>query len=203
METWHTVLVAASVGLAAILTVLLSGVKDLLSEWFTRCVKRLRHKTYVQKIEKVATFLETLQRSRDVTKVDRYLVYHGRNCGGLPCPGKPYTVAAIHGWARDGSDPLQRYGFDQQVDLHYVKMLGDMMACGHSEQVTERMPEGAKLKQYFIDEGTKHARLFYLGLVDKELIYVCFASYGETFGVADLIKLTVITDRMRSLLETE
>lgn len=200
---WQSLLIAASVGLAALLTAAFSGLRLYINAWFVKHVKKLNRATYVRQIEKVSNFLQVLDECKLILEVDSILVYQGHNCGGLPSPGRPYTTRAIHGWRRDGKDPLKRYGFDNQVDLHAVKMLEDMIKVGVSFQVFEDMPKDAKLRSYFAAEGTKFARLYFLGLADSDMIFMSFASYTVTFSETDIENMLVLVDKMRSLLELE
>lgn len=200
---WQPILTALAIGAGAMVAAASLGLKELVAAWFKKVTKKVARATYVKQIEKVANFLEILDQCKEIREVDRILLYHGHNCGGLPSPGKSYTTRAIHGWSKDGKDPLKKYGFDNQVDLHYVKMLEDMIKAGVSTQVFDQMPKDAKLRSYFASEGTRYARLYFLGVLDYEMIYICFASYTDPFSDADVENMMVYVDQLRSLLEFE
>ncbi len=201
---WHSVLIAAGVGLAAIIAAVLSGLRGVILTWFNKAQRRMNRATYMKQIEKIAKFLEVLESARTIQEVDSLVVYHGHNCGGMPSPGGQYTVKAVHAWARNGTDPLDMYGFDQQVDLHYVKLLEDMIKTGFSIQQFQFMAEAAKLRSYFALEGVKHARFYFLGIVDtNEVIFVCFSSYTNDFNDLDKRRMEIYVDQIRSLLEFE
>lgn len=201
MEAWQAVLVALAGGIALLVTALFTGLKRVLDEWVAKFSKRVRKRTYIQQIEKLADFLEQFEKIKKIVEVQRCIIFHGHNCGGLPTPGKPYTVRAVHGWTtKEGKDdPGDKYDFDLHVDGHYIRMLEDIVKTGAVTQALESMPADSKLRSYYVEEGVRYSKLYYLGMIDDELIFLAAATYDlEVFSEKTVVGLQVMVDRLRS-----
>lgn len=205
-EFWGSILVAVSAGVVLIVTAFLGGFKELITIWFSKISKRMKRKTYAHSVERLAEFLEIFQSIQEIKAIQRCLVLHGKNCGGLPTPGKPYTVRAVHGWTtKTGKkDPFLLHNFDLQVDVHYIRLLEDVIKIGYSEQVFDLMPNDSKLKMLYEMEGVKYEQLHYLGLIDGELLFISASAYDQTeFDRSTHLQLQSAIDRMRATMNEE
>lgn len=203
METWAIVISAMTAGLGLLITAVIVGIKDTITVWFQQLHKRIKKKTYVQQVEKLAEFLEIFEGIKKIPEIQRCLVLTGHNCGGLPTPGKPYTVRAIHGWAtKEGKpNPLEKYNFELQVDVHYIRALEDVIKKGISEQEFHLMPQDAKLKMLYEIDGVKYAQMHYLGIIEEELLFLSASTYdGTVFGHDTCVQLRWAVDRMKSTI---
>jgi hypothetical protein len=205
METWQAaVLTALSLGLVSLITIVFTGLREVVTTWFRSVTNNMRRKSYLTHISRVAKFLALVESVRDIEEVQRVVLFRGHNCGGVPVPGKPYTVRAIDGWTSDKEkqDPLQKFDFALSVDADYVAMLKEMLAQGVVSKVTEKMPNDSRLKAYYESEGVLFSQMYYLGVVDSELIYISVGSYRTTnFSRKTEIDVQLVVDRIRSVLD--
>lgn len=203
METWQVVSVAIATGIAAIFTVMLSGIRELVIVWFKAIIAHINRKNYLGYIHKMAKFLSCFESLKKIEEIQRCVLFTGHNCGGMPSPGKLYTVQSLDGWTmKPGkSDPAEVYNFSMKVDSHYTKMLQEMIEIGHTEQITQDLASEAIIRAYYESEGVLFTSLYYLGLLDDELIYLSVGSYDITaFSRKTQIDLQLVVDRMRNLV---
>jgi len=205
MDAWETVIASIITGVVIVVAAFFTGLRDIVITWLHRLQIQLRRRTYTQRVEQLARFLEVFEGLGKINGVDRAVIFHGHNCGGLPAPGRPYTVKAIHAWCNEPSkgELVERYGFELQVDVHYIRVLEDLVKTGHSIQDMSVMPEDSKLYDYYNDEGVKYSILYYLGIVDKELIFLSVASYTGALEKKDIVKLEFEVDHLRAIMEEE
>lgn len=203
MSTWETVWIALASGATILIAAIFAGIKDVISVWFVKIVRKMRKRTYIQQIEKLAVFLETLDEMRKIRDLQRCLIFHGHNCGGLPTPGKPYTVRALLGWHSkpEKEDPLKKYNFELQVDSHYTRMLEDVIKNGRCTQVTKNMPSDSKLRHHYELEGVQMTEIYYLGLIEDELIFLSASSYDvDKFSPSTYSDVEIAVERLRSIM---
>lgn len=203
MDNWQAVVIAIAAGLALVVTAFFSGLKEIVQTWMSRLNRKLKKQTYIQRVEKLAEYMDIFYSLKKLGSVQRCLIFHGHNCGGLPTPGKPYTVRAVFGWSTEPGkdDPLKKYDFELQVDDHYVRMLADLIKNGSIECVTDAMVDGSKLRTLYEMEGVKYTKLYYLGLIDNELIFLSAGSYSLIeFEHRIETELDFAIDRMRTLM---
>jgi hypothetical protein len=200
---WTPFYVALGLGAAGLAGAIFSGLTTAIQTWFKR---RTSRRTYGEQMAKYGKFTEELEGTSTVASVCQVIVFRGHNCGGMPTPGKPYTIHAIQGWHRTGDgkcvDPPRRYSLGLQVDAHFSRMLEDVVREWFSIQITEKIPAEAKLRGYFELDGIAAANVYYLGLHDEELIFVMVASCGGPFTDRDKLEINDRVTNMRGLIGT-
>lgn len=203
MDTWGIILTAIGIGIAGTIAVIFTGLKEIVAEWSRSIVSSMRRKNYLGRIEKLSNFLHHFEMVKQLPEVQRSILFTGHNCGGLPTPGKDYTVRALEGWTtKQGKEsPHGKFDFSLRVDAHYTNMLKQMMENGSVDQTTASMDPTAKLKAYHESEGVIFSRMYFLGITDQELIYLSVGSYDQDkFSHSTDIDLQLLVDRMRSLI---
>lgn len=203
MDSWSALTAAIALGLAGIIAVLFSGLKEIINEWARNIVSQMKRKTYLTRIERLASFLHVLESIRDLPEVQRCILFTGHNCGGLPTAGKEYSVRALEGWTtKEGKEsPEEKFNFALKVDAHYTKALKDMMEQGHINQLVADMDINAKLRAYYESEGVKFTRMYFLGIAEQDLIFLSVGSYDQDhFSRPTDIDLQLKIDRMRNLI---
>jgi hypothetical protein len=203
MADWLVViLVAVSAGVAGLATATLTGLKAVVVSYFERWRKRVNGDSYSCGLVRIAEFTDLLKQLQGVEAVDRVMVFVGQNGGGLPTPGKDYTVRAIHGWSAkgDGDDLYRRYNFDLRVDPSYCRMLAEMGERGSVVNTVEAMPDGTILKTLYADEGVVEAVMYKLDCDGAQLTYLSVASYRSAFTPAQRAKIDLVVYRLRAVL---
>lgn len=206
---WKTIAASvagvAGVGLAGVTAAYFKGLRSWVER---RWAKKTSRRTYGEHMANLSAFSEELESLRKIDRVSQVIVFRGHNCGGLPTPGRPYTVHAIQGWQRTDpakpalSDPGRRYRRGLQVDAHFTRMLEDVIREGVSIQVTEKIAPDAKLKGYFELDGIAVAVIYYLGLHDDELLFLSVSSSTEDFAVREKLEINDRVSVMKQLVGT-
>lgn len=199
---WATiVLTAVGASIVAVLATLTTNIKRLLDTLFDRIINHWLRKRYRRGLEKATDVALILDQIRQLGTIDRVLWFVGENGGGIPTVGRKYTVRAERGWSkRNDIDVLKRYNFDLVVDSLYCEMLVKMMTDGKVINTVQSMPDAAILKVFYQDEGVKQAVIYYLGIVDNQLHYLSVASYEKEFTPIELIRVEMLIQRLRSLI---
>lgn len=105
---------------------------------------------------------------------DRVIVFKGHNGGGLPRPGTPFYVTAVH-WLMGASGVSRPQLFrNLPPDLEYVKMLVDVKNEGSALYATEDMAP-CQLRRIYEAEGVNSSLVVFLGLKDREMYYMSVA----------------------------
>lgn len=106
--------------------------------------------------------------------VPRSIVFAGHNSGGIPKPGSPFYVSALH-WNIAGGDSSTPTKYTHlPVDTGYVSMLVEAMNNGSTRFTTADMPP-CQLKDIYSAEGVSDSLVVYLGTRDKKLYYMSAA----------------------------
>lgn len=199
---WVTiVLTAVGASIVAVLATLTTNIKRLLDTLFDRIINHWLRKRYRRGLEKATDVALILDQIRQLGTIDRVLWFVGENGGGIPTVGRKYTVRAERGWSKKNDiDVLKRYNFDLVVDSLYCEMLVKMMTDGKVINTVQSMPDSAILKVFYQDEGVKQAVIYYLGIVDNQLHYLSVASYEKEFTPIELIRVEMLIQRLRSLI---
>lgn len=200
MEIWIPVITALAGGITAILAVILSGAKKVVEEWFDRWAKQNKREGYAHGLRLFAEFERCFDQLKAIPGVGRMLLFTGTNCGGKPSAGKAYRVRAHTGWSIKDPAVHQRYDFDLTVDPAYVEMLIKMITEGMVVNTVASLPPSSILKSFYTEEGIKQSILFFLKCSDVELTYVSIGNYDGEFTSDQRMRLEIIVQRMRSIL---
>jgi len=193
---WTHALGLIGAALCGVVVAIMGGLKELVLAWLERWSKSA--KSYMAgQIGKMASYMEAIDAIKAVHNVDRVLVFRGKNGGGLPRPGKPYSVKAVHGWAKDPRrDPMHRYNFDMPIDAYYARLLEEMIKKGVVEIDPGGIPDEASLKTYYKSEGVIESRLYYLGIMGDELLYISVATFDGPFSQEDRVEIDLAAQRV-------
>jgi len=203
MDTWGALLAVLITGLGGLLLVVLTGFRELVATWFRRMLLRMRETSYFGRISCMARFLFLFEQIRKLPEVQRCVIFQGHNCGGMPTIGKDYMIRALEGWSikSDKPNPEEAFYYHIKVDAHYTLILQEVMAKGAVDKLTADMPEDSKLRYHYEHEELKFSRIYMLGLVDCELLFLSVGSYEqECFDRKTVVELQLIVDEMRELV---
>ena len=197
----QALLIGIAGAVAGLIIAVSTGLKKVVDAYFERAAKQMMQKRYINGMHAVAQFHKIIEEFRKLDHVDRVLLFRGSNCGGTPDPKRPYNVRCFFGWSKDPSKhPEESYNFDLVVDAHYMSKLMDVATRGKSVQITEQIPDTARLKSYYVAEGVVASHIYFLSLDNNEMMYVSIASYKADFTKAQVMAIDLIVDRARACL---
>lgn len=194
------ILTAIIGGLVAVIAVFFAGLKDYVSKWLALRIKRLEREEYAGGLKLYAEYDRAIEGLRKLSYVDRAIVFNGQNGGGKPTPGQKYTVQAQLGFSKTHDDIPDSYKFIYHVDSYYCVMLQRMLEHGHVANSTKDMPDGALLKNLYLEEGVVHTVIYYLALIDNTLTFISIGSYKEPFTAPQIAKIELFVARLRGLM---
>lgn len=178
------------------------GLKGYVTAWFQARTRRLIERSVRDGLKRMAAFAQCLSDLDDLAFVDRVLLFTGRNGGGLPTPGRKYTVEVVQGWShKDDQDPKSLYAGGLAVDWHYCDMLVEMMERGEKTNTVADMPKDAMLRAYYEDEGVFQTVLFLLGCDGATLTYMSVGNYTRAFEPSELVRIRRVVERLRPLMD--
>ena len=187
-------------GLVAVIAVFFAGLKDYVSKWLALRIKRLEREEYAGGLKLYAEYDRAIEGLRKLSYVDRAIVFNGQNSGGKPTPGQKYTIQAQLGFSKTHDDIPDSYKFIYHVDSYHCVMLQRMLEHGHVANSTKDMPDGALLKNLYLEEGVVHTVIYYLALMDNTLTFISIGSYKEPFTAPQLAKIELFVARLRGLM---
>lgn len=187
----------AGVGL---LLALLIGLRKVIVSYLDRWVKRLDERSeYSLRLHILAEFLFCFEAIGQLEFVERFMLIEGKDSGGMPEPGKPYTIRCVRGQARvkGKQSPYDLYSSPISVDGHYCEMLHQMVGNENLVLKADEMPKTALLTHWYKAEGVHTAYLAYLGVADATLLFVSYAKYTGDFTEEELTALGLGVNRLR------
>lgn len=188
-----------TVTIAGIITALAIGLKGVIAEIMETWRSRIAKRRYSLGFKAISDFHDILEKLKPMPNVDRVLVFSGKNCGGMPEAGKPYTVNCFYGWPQDATS---RYSFSIQIDKTYCDMLEKVVQKGKSIQNTSTMPEDSILREYYETEGVFQTVLFYLNInrSNNELVFASVGSYHRDYTNNEMAQLDLVFMQLRELM---
>lgn len=195
-------IVGAVVAIVGVLTTVFRKVLDALGDKIVRRIQ-MSDRRYRNGLEEVAKFHAIFERMREMEFIDRLLVFEGKNCGGIPRAGKPFTIHSMFGWSNAPSrHPEQVYDADFRVDSHYIEMLRNLIEKRSLEIKTEDLPKGSQLRSFYTVEGVVASNIYFLRINDDEgsLVYASVASYRAPFNEDQSNRINLMIERIRGLI---
>ena len=197
---WSAFLLLILGAIGGIIAALAAGLKNVIIAWMERWVRTVRQGMAIR-LSVIGDYIESIEDIKKIGNVDRVIVFSGKNGGGLPTPGKPFVIRAQTGWSRKaGADPMRRYNFDIPIDSFYSRMLETLVKDGQYELNTATIPQDARLRTYYLAEGVTHSIMYFLRIIDNELIYMSVASYDRPFSNDERIEVDLAVERVRSVM---
>lgn len=203
MADWSAYLAIVFAALAGLIAGAFGGLRQVLDAYMARWKKRIDTPALsgVRLLAKLSDLYGVFEEAKSVPVVERALVFVGHNCGGLPEPGKRYTVRAQIGWGSRDNEAIKRFAFDLEIDEEYARILNEVNRVGFKLLEVEEMPPSL-LRQIYKREKVKYSALFRLchDQETNEFGYASFASYTEPFSEDDLSGLSLVSSRLRNIL---
>lgn len=194
------ILTAVVAGVVAVIAVLFSGVKRYLEKVIELRIKRLDRSEYANGFQLYAEVDQVIEGIRNLPYVDRVITFNGQNGGGKPTPGEKYTVQAFNVFSKVSHDIPDVYKFIYNVDSYYCMMLQKMIQDGYVVNETKSMPEGAVLRNLYLEEGVVCSILYFVCLSDNTLTFISVGSYKENFTAPQIAKIELFVARLRALM---
>jgi hypothetical protein len=121
----------------------------------------------------------------------RAVIFGGHDAGGLPRPGSPYWVSALHWHVPDAKFAKISDYRELQVDAAYIRMLLDIERLGYVRfDLSEGSPD-CLLKRIYRSEGVADSLIFFLCITDHTFFFMTFASYERRFTDDEITSLTL------------
>lgn len=200
-EAFAYFIVSILVGLAGVCVVVFTELRSLIQTYLRRQTRQVSVRCYTNSLKNIGIFMDTIEELKKIDSVERILVFIGHNGGGLPVPGKSYTIKSELGWAKsqDIKPILGRFNFDLQVDSFYVKMLETVVSEGHVINTAADMTDDCFLKRIYLEEGVAQSIVYLLHCEPSELTYISVASHKGLFSASDKRKMELLVARLRSV----
>lgn len=186
----------------AIIGAIVIGFRKVFVVVVDQFIKRIRQKNYLRGLRETADFLSSLEELDRLVMVERYGLFEGKDSGGLPQAGKPYTVRCLKGKTsvRGKVSPQEKYSFDIQIDTAYINLLTKIVEEGVIRIKTSEMEPGL-LKDLHESEGVSDTLIFFLGIVDYRLLFLGVSRYADReFGKTDQIGINLVVSKLRAKL---
>ena len=131
--------------------------------------------------------------------IQRTIIFAGHNSGGIPKPGSPFYVSALH-WMSEAPDRGGPAKYARlPVDAGYVAMLVDVMNCGEARFAPEDMGD-CQLKSLYTAEGVEDSLLLFLGTRDKRLFYMSASTFYGKMNERQLTEIRLQANIIHNIL---
>lgn len=186
------------------LFVVFASIKTTLFSGILKGIKNIKSKKdtgkFLKSLKKMYEIYEAVDAIGYGTGAERVILFSGHNCGGVPEVFKPYNVSGLYsvGVPKDIFDNYK----ELDVDTFYVETLLKATAkCCHHIDINE-MPE-CQLKTYYMLEGIVESYIFYIDVVQNNLIYMSVATkHRGSISKNDLTFIGLQTNKIKNLLNS-
>lgn len=141
-----------------------------LKQWFN-------DRKYINGFERVGAVGKIMDEMQ-VCGADRIMLFAGKNGGGIPSVGKPYSVSLIQAVGNGVDHSIATDYIDLPVDMHYVGLLEDIGRKGNVAIHTNELPE-CQIKHYYNAENIQHSLWVFIGLRDMSFLFVSISKHFE------------------------
>ena len=154
---------------ASLKTTLVGG----LIKGFKKIKSKKETSKFLTSLRKMYEIYETVDSIGYETGADRVILFSGHNCGGVPEIYKPYNVSGLYsvGVPREIFESYK----ELDVDPFYVETLLKASEGKPCHIEVDKMPD-CQLKTYYSLEGVVESYIFYIDVVQNNLIYMRVAS---------------------------
>jgi hypothetical protein len=133
--------------------------------------------------------------------VQRAIIFAGHNGGGIPKPGSPFYVSALH-WTTEDPDRGGPSKYQQlPVDAGYISMLVNAMSSGEIRYKTKEMTP-CQLRDIYLAEGVEDSLVVYLGTHERQLFYMSAATFYGGLTDTQLTEIRLQANVIRNILTT-
>ena len=146
--------------------------------WLQLTVKKwFNDRKYINGFGKVSEAGKIMQ---EMTKcgADRVMLFAGKNGGGIPSVGKPYSVSLIQAAGHGVDHSIATDYVDLPVDMHYVSLLENIGRHGYEELHFDDLPE-SQIKHYYHAENVTHSLWVFVGLKDMSFLFLSISKHFE------------------------
>jgi len=109
---------------------------------------------------------------------DRVMLFAGKNGGGIPSVGKPYSVSLIQAAGHGVDHSIATDYIDLPVDMHYVGLLEDIGRRGYVELHSDDLP-ACQIARYYSAENVTHSLWVFIGLKDMSFLFLSISKHFE------------------------
>lgn len=131
--------------------------------------------------------------------IQRSVIFAGHNGGGIPRPGTPFYVSALH-WMVDQRDRQAPHKYQHlPVDAPYINLLLEVRDSGPYRFTTEDHAPG-QLRDIYLAEGVTDALIVPLGLVDRRLLFMSAAVFEGELTDSQITEIKVQANLISDLI---
>ena len=180
----------------------LSSVKLKLFSPLLNKIRRFKKKNdeqeFMSSMKEMLHIYEHLEEIVENTSADRIILASGHNCGGLPAVYKPYWISALYGIGVD-KKILNNYT-NLPIDKHYIECLINSHDKSYVYLNQNSLPEDSQIKKIYDLEGVKECYLFYLTVIENNLLFAKVASKDKEITPCDLTFIELKINFIKNLL---
>ncbi len=138
-------------------------------------------------------------RSLEDHGIQRSVIFAGHNDGGIPRPGTPFYVSALH-WMidrrdRDTPDKYQHL----PVDTKCIELLLRTKEQGNARFTTADM-EPCQMRDVYEAEGITDSFVASLGVIDKKLFFLSAAVFSGKLTPDQITEIKIQANRISDLI---
>ena len=167
------------------------GSLGILCKWLLPWLESRKHqKTVISGLRTLHAIYTQMERAES-HGATRCIIFGGHDSGGLPRPGAPYYVSALH-WHVPASHFARIADYRElSVDAAYIGMLLDIERNGYIRfDVSQGSPDSL-LKRIYRAEGVQDSLIFFLAITDATFFFLTFASYERRFTDDEITELSM------------
>lgn len=167
------------------------GSLGILCKWLLPLIASRKHqKTVIGGLRTLHAIYTQMERAES-HGATRCVIFGGHDSGGLPRPGSPYFVSALH-WHVPASHFARIADYRElPVDAAYIGMLLDIERNGYVRFDLSQAAPDSLLKRIYRAEGVKDALIFFLAITDATFFFMTFASYERQFTDEEITELSM------------
>jgi hypothetical protein len=161
--------------------------------FFKKYIRKTRFSNHLQKVSEIYKSLEVISK---LESVERVILFCGHNCGGLPVFNKPFWVSVITTLSKVNTDTFL-YNDKVLVDKDYIDLLLKTITEEKVHIEVENMPS-CFLKKIYQNEEIIHSYVYYIGVIDNQLIYMSCSSKTKDLLKKDLDLIDLHINKIKS-----
>ena len=157
------------------------GSLGILCKWLLPFLASRKHqKTVISGLRTLHAIYSQMERAEDHGAA-RCVIFGGHDSGGLPRPGAPYFVSALH-WHVPAAQFARIADYRElPVDAAYIRMLLDIERNGHVRFDLSPQSPDCLLKRIYQSERVSDSIIFFLAIADSTFFFMTFARYDGRF----------------------
>lgn len=179
----------------ATIATLLTVFGKVLGEWGERFARRMQssEKSLIAGLVASTNSLALMELIRDQDFVDSVLLLRGKDSGGLPQPGRLYTIESM---------TYPTMGERHPADSGWCAVLQQLVLKKNIKIEIDKLDDKAKLREFYTALAVRYVLLYYVGINsgDGDLYYVSVARQVDAFTPDQQSQIDLIAVKLRGLM---